>query len=52
MDCREWEEETGISKHDLMIIKNILPYNEVFIGSNYKSYLHRYFLALVKKSTY
>jgi len=45
---REWEEETGICKHDLIIIKNILPYNEVFIGSNYKSYLHRYFLALVK----
>ena len=45
---REWEEETGISKHELVIIKNIQPYNEVFIGSNYKSYLHRYFLALVK----
>jgi 8-oxo-dGTP pyrophosphatase MutT (NUDIX family) len=45
---REWEEETGISKHELVIIKNIQPYNEVFIGSNYKSYLHRYFIALVK----
>ena len=45
---REWEEETGISKHELLLIKNIIPFNEVFIGSNYKSYLHRYFLALIK----
>ena len=45
---REWEEETGIHKQELLVIKNIMPYNEVFIGSNYKCYLHRYFLALVK----
>jgi 8-oxo-dGTP pyrophosphatase MutT (NUDIX family) len=50
MNCglREWEEETGISKHSLLLIKNVSPFNEVFIGSNYKSYMSRYFLALIK----
>ena len=47
LDCaiREFEEETGISKKDLTIIENIVPFEEIFIGSNYKSYKHKYFLA-------
>lgn len=48
---REFEEETGISKSDISILKNIMPYNEIFIGSNYKSYLHRYYLALIKNTS-
>ena len=53
-DCmcalREYEEETGYDRKDLNLIKNIMPYEEVFIGSNYKSYKHKYFIARSKKS--
>jgi 8-oxo-dGTP pyrophosphatase MutT (NUDIX family) len=41
---REYEEETGFAKHDLKLIHNLLPYEEVFIGSNLKSYKHKYFV--------
>lgn len=53
-DCmcalREYEEETGYDRKDLNLIKNIMPYEEVFIGSNYKSYKHKYFIARSKGS--
>lgn len=42
---REYEEETGYDRYDLDLIKNILPYEEIFTGSNYKSYKHKYFIA-------
>jgi len=47
LDCalREFEEETGILKKDLTIVENIVPFEEIFIGSNHKSYKHKYFLA-------
>jgi 8-oxo-dGTP pyrophosphatase MutT (NUDIX family) len=47
LDCalREFEEETGYSQKDIIIIENILPFEEIFIGSNHKSYKHKYFLA-------
>jgi 8-oxo-dGTP pyrophosphatase MutT (NUDIX family) len=47
LDCalREFEEETGISKNKIQIIENILPFEEIFIGTNHKSYKHKYFLA-------
>lgn len=47
LDCalREFEEETGYSQKDITIIENILPFEEIFIGSNHKSYKHKYFLA-------
>jgi 8-oxo-dGTP pyrophosphatase MutT (NUDIX family) len=41
---REYEEETGFAKHDLKLIQNLLPYEEVFIGSNLKSYKHKYYV--------
>lgn len=46
LDCalREFEEETGISKKSLKIIENLLPFEEMFLGSNHKSYKHKYFL--------
>ena len=47
---REYEEETGYDRNDLCLIKNILPYEEIFIGSNYKSYKHKYFIAKSIKS--
>ena len=42
---REFGEETGLNIKNLKIIKNILPFEEIFTGSNYKSYKHKYFLA-------
>jgi 8-oxo-dGTP pyrophosphatase MutT (NUDIX family) len=47
IDCalREFEEETGISKSKIIVIENILPFEEIFIGTNHKSYKHKYFLA-------
>ena len=46
LDCalREFEEETGISKKTIKIIENVLPFEEMFLGSNHKSYKHKYFL--------
>ena len=45
---RECEEETGISQNDIHIIENIVPFEEMFIGSNHKFYKHKYFVALYK----
>ena len=47
MDCaiREFEEETGYSQQDITLIENLLPFEEMFIGSNHKSYKHKYYLA-------
>ena len=42
---REFIEETGYNKNELKIIHNISPYEEIFTGSNFKSYKHKYFLA-------
>jgi len=41
---REFCEETGYDKKHLRHIENINPFEEVFMGSNYKSYKHKYFL--------
>lgn len=51
LECalREFQEETGISKTDIKIIENVLPFEEIFIGSNHKSYKHKYFLAFMEK---
>ena len=47
LDCalREFEEETGISQDNVTVVENILPFEEIFIGTNHKSYKHKYFLA-------
>lgn len=41
---REFEEETGYLKTNIKIIQNLVPVEEIFTGSNYKSYKHKYFL--------
>ena len=46
--CREFKEETGYTS--INIIYNILPYEEIFTGSNYKSYKHKYFLGYINSS--
>ena len=44
---REFEEETGYSKKSIKIIQNLLPIEEIFTGSNYKSYKHRYYISFM-----
>jgi len=41
---REYEEETGHSRQHLNLIRNLLPFEEIFTGSNYKSYKHKYYV--------
>jgi len=50
LECalREFEEETGYLKKNLILIKNINQYKEIFIGSHLKSYKHKYFIAMIK----
>jgi 8-oxo-dGTP pyrophosphatase MutT (NUDIX family) len=45
-DCavREFCEETGYVSADLIPLMNLFPYEEIFTGSNYKSYKHKYYL--------
>jgi 8-oxo-dGTP pyrophosphatase MutT (NUDIX family) len=45
-DCavREMKEETGYSKENMSIVKNINMFEEIFIGSNFKCYKHKYYL--------
>ena len=52
LDCalREFEEETGYSKKDIQIIDNLMPFEEIFIGSNHKSYKHKYYLAYMNET--
>ena len=49
LDCgmREFEEETGYDKTFVNIIKNLNPFEEIFTGSNLKSYKHKYFLGKI-----
>ena len=51
IDCalREFQEETGNILSNKTIIENILPFEEIFIGSNHKSYKHKYFLAYMNE---
>ena len=48
-DCalREFVEETGFNITKLKNIQNILPFEEIFTGSNYKSYKHKYFVSYI-----
>lgn len=44
LECavREFKEETGLMPGKL--IENLMPYEEIFMGSNYKAYKHKYFV--------
>jgi 8-oxo-dGTP pyrophosphatase MutT (NUDIX family) len=48
LECalRECQEETGFQINNIQLIENILPYEEVFIGSNHKSYKHKYYIGI------
>ena len=45
---REFCEETGYPSESVNPIHNILPYEEIFTGSNYVSYKHKYFLVFMR----
>ncbi len=47
LECalREFQEETGISSKNINVIDNIVPFEELFIGSNLKPYKHKYYVA-------
>lgn len=42
---REFEEETGFDKNKINLVMNIVPFEEIFIGSNLKSYKQKYYIA-------
>ena len=54
LDCalREFEEETGINKKDIHIVENVLPFEEIFLGSNHKSYKHKYYLGYIDNNNH
>ena len=47
---REFEEETGYDKSQIIQINNILPLEEIFTGSNYKSYKHKYYIGVINNT--
>ena len=51
-DCamREFGEETGYNTNILQNLQNVIPFEEIFTGSNYKSYKHKYFLMYIDYS--
>jgi 8-oxo-dGTP pyrophosphatase MutT (NUDIX family) len=52
-DCalREFSEETGYAPAQLKNIRNVVPFEEVFTGSNYNSYRHKYYLMYISYDT-
>jgi 8-oxo-dGTP pyrophosphatase MutT (NUDIX family) len=48
---REFEEETGYSRTTINILQNVVPFEEIFTGSNYKSYKHKYYVAIMENNT-
>ena len=44
---REFEEETGYPSSAVQVIQNLMPYEEIFTGSNYKSYKHKYYIGQI-----
>jgi len=50
---REFTEETGISAYrHLHNVQNLMPYEEIFTGSNYKSYKHKYYVMFLHPDQY
>jgi 8-oxo-dGTP pyrophosphatase MutT (NUDIX family) len=45
---REFCEETGYKSEVLVPVKNVLAFEEIFTGSNYKSYRHKYYIVNIK----
>jgi 8-oxo-dGTP pyrophosphatase MutT (NUDIX family) len=52
LDCavREFYEETRIINNDIQVITDILPFEEIFFGTNGIMYKHVYFIAKLKNN--
>lgn len=52
-DCalREFSEETGYCVRNVINVRNVVPFEETFTGSNYNSYRHKYFLMYMDYNT-
>jgi 8-oxo-dGTP pyrophosphatase MutT (NUDIX family) len=48
---REFTEETGLDVSQCILVKNLLPLEENFLGGNRIQYRHRYYLAYCKQTT-
>lgn len=48
---REFNEETGYDTHHLRNLQNVMPYEEIFTGTNFKSYKHKYFVMYMEWDT-
>jgi 8-oxo-dGTP pyrophosphatase MutT (NUDIX family) len=48
---REFEEETGYPRNSIKLVQNVIPFEEIFTGSNYKSYKHKYYLGFMENIT-
>ena len=47
---REFEEETGIDNKSLILVKNLMTFDEIFMGSNLKIYKTKYFLGEINEN--
>ena len=47
---REFTEETGMPTQHISPIYNLFPVEEMFIGSNYKAYKHKYFVMFLNEN--
>ena len=43
---REFQEETGLRRHEFQVIQNTYSISETFFGSNHVHYCHKYYLAI------
>jgi 8-oxo-dGTP pyrophosphatase MutT (NUDIX family) len=48
---REFSEETGLDETQCILVKNLLPLEENFLGGNRIQYRHRYYLAYCQHNT-
>ena len=48
---REFSEETGLEEAQCILVKNLLPLEENFLGGNRIQYRHRYYLAYCQHNT-
>lgn len=48
---REFQEETGLRRHEFQVIQNTYSISETFFGSNHVRYCHKYYLAICPSET-
>lgn len=48
---REFQEETGLRRHEFQVLQNTGPLSEIFFGSNSVHYCHKYYMAICSPHT-